>query len=584
MAEVFESLRSGGLIKGSLRVTARLATNIPIDITGHTSQTADLFRIRNSAGTELMSLDKDGNLSIAGNMTVVDHDVADDFTVTDSLTVNGTATFNGDMALGDNITDTVTINATTVFNSPVRVNNLTSNNNLVANNLTVSGTFTGPGGASYLINVVEDTTPQLGGNLDVNGNGITFAGATVTDVSGADTILISGTAGTSGNLLMWNADGDAVDASVAASAILQNIVEDTTPQLGGALDGQGNDLNNLGVIFLTEQAEAEADVAGKGQIWVDTATPNVLMFTDDAGTDFTIANNATASLPSLGTVSTALTGVLRADSGVLSADSDVTDLVDNLAVSQLADGTDGELITWDAAGAPTTVGVGTSGQVLTSNGAGAAPTFQAAGGGSTHMVFNYDCGELYSNKYTSLVSGSGAVNASAGGFNLSTGTTDGSDAGFRATLNGANVTAFFDRSVEFGALIDQQGVGGDNNAFFGIMDFQAGYIPTTVSHMGFLFETSSGTTTPYVINGNGSQTKTALTGYTEDDNEIFYCKLDGTTDITFYLGDTLKNTSTTNLPTGTSDYVFVAMNNNTAGNTTDNDFNLGQVTVKVKIA
>jgi hypothetical protein len=44
----------------------------------------------------------------------------------------------------------------------------------------------------------------------------------------------------------------------------------------------------------------------------------------------------------------------------------------------LANGTDGELITWDAAGAPATVAVGTSGHVLTSNGTGAAPTFQAA--------------------------------------------------------------------------------------------------------------------------------------------------------------------------------------------------------------
>jgi len=32
-----------------------------------------------------------------------------------------------------------------------------------------------------------------------------------------------------------------------------NIVEDTTPQLGGALDGQGFDLNNMGVLFLTQQ-------------------------------------------------------------------------------------------------------------------------------------------------------------------------------------------------------------------------------------------------------------------------------------------------------------------------------------------
>lgn len=77
--------------------------------------------------------------------------------------------------------------------------------------------------------------------------------------------------------------------TVTFSGAIGNVVEDTTPQLGGALDGQGNDLNNLGVVFLTEQAAAEADVAGKGQWWVKTATPNVAMFTDDAGTDFQLA-------------------------------------------------------------------------------------------------------------------------------------------------------------------------------------------------------------------------------------------------------------------------------------------------------
>jgi hypothetical protein len=73
---------------------------------------------------------------------------------------------------------------------------------------------------------------------------------------------------------------------------LENIVEDTTPQLGAALDGQGYDLNNLGVVFMTEQAAAEADVAGKGQLWVKTATPNQLWFTDDAGNDFRVVGGA----------------------------------------------------------------------------------------------------------------------------------------------------------------------------------------------------------------------------------------------------------------------------------------------------
>jgi len=48
----------------------------------------------------------------------------------------------------------------------------------------------------------------------------------------------------------------------------------------------------------------------------------------------------------------------------------------NVDVSDLADGTDGELITWDSSGVATTVSVGTADQVLTSNGVGAAPSFQ----------------------------------------------------------------------------------------------------------------------------------------------------------------------------------------------------------------
>ena len=52
-----------------------------------------------------------------------------------------------------------------------------------------------------------------------------------------------------------------------------------------------------------------------------------------------------------------------------------------IAVANLADGTDGQLITWDAAGVAAVVPTGTATHVLTSNGAGAAPTFQAASGG-----------------------------------------------------------------------------------------------------------------------------------------------------------------------------------------------------------
>ena len=40
-----------------------------------------------------------------------------------------------------------------------------------------------------------------------------------------------------------------------------------------------------GSLKLVEQADASADTAAQGQIWVNTATPNELWFTDDTGKD-----------------------------------------------------------------------------------------------------------------------------------------------------------------------------------------------------------------------------------------------------------------------------------------------------------
>jgi hypothetical protein len=54
-------------------------------------------------------------------------------------------------------------------------------------------------------------------------------------------------------------------------------------------------LKGDGSLFLTEQAAAAADVAGDGQLWVKTATPNIPMFTNDAGNDFPVNTAAMQS-------------------------------------------------------------------------------------------------------------------------------------------------------------------------------------------------------------------------------------------------------------------------------------------------
>jgi hypothetical protein len=61
-----------------------------------------------------------------------------------------------------------------------------------------------------------------------------------------------------------------------------------------------------------------------------------------------------------------------------------------LPIAGIANGTDGELITWNASGVAAAVAVGSADEVLTSNGSGAAPTFQAAAGGGPDQAVQAD--------------------------------------------------------------------------------------------------------------------------------------------------------------------------------------------------
>lgn len=70
--------------------------------------------------------------------------------------------------------------------------------------------------------------------------------------------------------------------------------------------------------------------------------------------------------------------ILTLSTGIAATAATVSD--NAITLAKMAHGTDGEIITYDATGAPATVAVGTANHVLTSNGAGSAPTFQAAGG------------------------------------------------------------------------------------------------------------------------------------------------------------------------------------------------------------
>ena len=96
------------------------------------------------------------------------------------------------------------------------------------------------GGGSGISNVVEDTTPQLGGDLDTNGKNVLFAKTANTDnSSNGDIVKIGSGSTTQGALHYLNSSGgwtlaDA-DATGTAGGVLLAIALGTDPDADGML-------------------------------------------------------------------------------------------------------------------------------------------------------------------------------------------------------------------------------------------------------------------------------------------------------------------------------------------------------------
>jgi len=146
--------------------------------------------------------------------------------------------------------------------------------------------FTGLG----INNLVEDTTPQLGGDLDMNGNNI--EGVTPTEmgylsgVTSAIQTQLNGKAPT----VHTHTESDITDLG----SYLENVVEDTTPQLGADLDVNGHTFN-IGASTGAANQVPTSNGAG-GLSW---AAPQVVAdTTPQLGGDLDMnSNNITAAGP-----------------------------------------------------------------------------------------------------------------------------------------------------------------------------------------------------------------------------------------------------------------------------------------------
>lgn len=151
------------------------------------------------------------------------------------------------------------------------------------------------GGFPLLRNTVEDTTPQLGGNLDVNGNSIVSAsnGNISITPNGTGKVILDGLShptadGSAGQFLKTDGSG-----TLSFATVNTDLSNDSSPQLGGDLDANSNDvlMGNQSVKFGTSKWEIVLDTGDNDLLFKYNGTTVFKLASNGAVTS---ANNVTA--------------------------------------------------------------------------------------------------------------------------------------------------------------------------------------------------------------------------------------------------------------------------------------------------
>lgn len=160
------------------------------------------------------------------------------------------------------------------------VSDTTDSSSGTTKRITYSNLTSGLGGGG-MSDVVDDTTPQLGGNLDVNGNSIvSTSGANITIAPNGTGNVILGTmtfnadqsigAGQDNYVLTYDHSAGTIglEAASGGGGGISDVVDDTTPQLGGDLDVNGNS------IVSASNGNIVLEPNGTGKVGINKSSPD----------------------------------------------------------------------------------------------------------------------------------------------------------------------------------------------------------------------------------------------------------------------------------------------------------------------
>ena len=360
-----------------------------------------------------------------------------------------------------------------------------------------SGNLSFADASGGISNIVEDTTPQLGGNLDgqsfdistsgsliVESNGPSGAASVALKASIADpgevgdyTLYLPTSVGSNGQVLTTDGAGN-LSFVDAAGGGLQNVVEDTTPQLGGNLDVNNNTIVNGGGNKVKLQANPASYVTV-----VDLSGVDKILFDETGGIEALGGSHRFGGTATTrGVVN--IIGSTQGDAG--SGALRIHDNDSSAHVELTAPTTVSANVSFTLPGAD-----GSNGQVLTTDGSGNLSFADAGGGGGTFetlfcsTAYGYsvvDCNNTYSLSNGFYGPGGNFFVGQYAGVNTNGTSGGGSYNNFLGNRAGyCNTTG--SRNNFMGSFVGFDNTTGSNNNFFGT---GVGRFNTTGSYNNFI--------------------------------------------------------------------------------------------------